>query len=802
MARVNMLLVTIALLVSCLVLPTHSLKKRTARVPEIKANYLEAWKEYNEMRRRELDGSGSGSGSGEEEQDARIASSTTTSSSTSTSSSASTATTTTTSSSATTATTTTTRDLSPLFFHVSQEKGSDSYFGTELYPFKTISRCVKKMNKTVYEGRSSVCIVQEGVYNEHVVVPGGGPNITRIIRAAPGHKVQISGVDTLHFSSILKKQGCVSTISLQNQPELADASQLFFNNEVMIPARWPNLDISKKFEAYFERDSWEKVNTGSVIGKIYDDKIGGLGFSLNGALATLNIAHQFYTWTRPVENHTAGGNSFEYFSGNLEGLAGYSGPNLHSGQIKRIESQNQFFLSGKREFLDSAGEWFVDQEKLELYIWTPTCSTPTPGSIRMKARDWAISNTENPFAHKPECFDEEEDEEVSRFAVGGNCTHLNPNKFSTKPTGEGAVILQDIDIFGAAVSMEQCDGCGLWNVNIKYPSYMREIPEERTCINGAEIGNYVNGIGGMFINMSIMYTNNIGIKFFGSNHTIDMSEIGWVGSLGSLDFIPIKAQANHFKLLRTEVHHFGNAGINIRNPNIARTKSHKYCPMPAEMRSVLVAYCDIHHGGLVSEDNAGLYTGGWESAETVWHHNTIHDHGDICARFDDQARNVTAYNNIIYNCGRHGFMVKGDGHHVHNNIIFNTSEEALDLALPLCTDPYKADKNQYPLTVQNKHSLVYDNTFVSGASGIGISPGWCDEQPGVLSQTRAANSFVSLDVIQSLASTSEITASVGAITDLPFPEVVTLPTATIAPKTTCHRVRGHRVVTRCNQDIL
>lgn len=35
--------------------------------------------------------------------------------------------------------------------------------GTELYPFKTISRCVKKMNKTVYEGRSSVCIVQEGV---------------------------------------------------------------------------------------------------------------------------------------------------------------------------------------------------------------------------------------------------------------------------------------------------------------------------------------------------------------------------------------------------------------------------------------------------------------------------------------------------------------------------------------------------------------------------------------------------------------------------------------------------------------
>lgn len=111
---------------------------------------------------------------------------------------------------------------------------------------------------------------------------------------------------------------------------------------------------------------------------------------------------------------------------------------------------------------------FVDQEKLELYIWTPTCATPTPGSIRMKvskhvyewmylsffrpqARDWAISNTENPFAHKPECFDEEEDEEVSRFAVGGNCTHLNPNKFSTKPTGEGAVILQDIDIFGAAV---------------------------------------------------------------------------------------------------------------------------------------------------------------------------------------------------------------------------------------------------------------------------------------------------------------------------------------------------------------
>ena len=50
----------------------------------------------------------------------------------------------------------------------------------------------------------------------------------------------------------------------------------------------------------------------SRYGVIVDPALASFDFSWNGALATLNVAHQFFTWTRTVANHSVGGGSFNY----------------------------------------------------------------------------------------------------------------------------------------------------------------------------------------------------------------------------------------------------------------------------------------------------------------------------------------------------------------------------------------------------------------------------------------------------------------------------------------------------------
>ena len=60
-------------------------------------------------------------------------------------------------------------------------------------------------------------------------------------------------------------------------------------------------------------------------GHIADPALGSSPFSWDGALATLQVAHQFFTWTRKVANHTVGGESFDYPM-DLPGLAEWSQP--------------------------------------------------------------------------------------------------------------------------------------------------------------------------------------------------------------------------------------------------------------------------------------------------------------------------------------------------------------------------------------------------------------------------------------------------------------------------------------------
>ena len=217
--------------------------------------------------------------------------------------------------------------------------------------------------------------------------------------------------------------------------------QLFHEGKMMVEARWPNLDFAPprrlEDQVLDRAAAWRPTGAGTVYGEIHDSGLADFDFSWNGGLATLNVAHQFFTWTREVSNHTVHGSSFSYPK-DLPGLAEWS-----SG--KHNWANNQFFLSGKLGALDAPGEWFADNSTLHFRPLatagndgTPACAPPPrDGSIEVKVRDYALST---PAQSAPRT---------------GSCkTHTT-------------VAIHGISFLGATVDLRCCNGCEMSNVTLE-----------------------------------------------------------------------------------------------------------------------------------------------------------------------------------------------------------------------------------------------------------------------------------------------------------------------------------------------
>jgi hypothetical protein len=76
---------------------------------------------------------------------------------------------------------------------------------------------------------------------------------------------------------------------------------------MMVEARFPNVNVAQLAQQSLNRSaSWQPTGKGSVYGRIFDPALAATNFSWNGALATLQIAHQFFTWTVSGERASCG----------------------------------------------------------------------------------------------------------------------------------------------------------------------------------------------------------------------------------------------------------------------------------------------------------------------------------------------------------------------------------------------------------------------------------------------------------------------------------------------------------------
>eukprot|EP00039_Didymoeca_costata_P024314 m.10005 g.10005 ORF g.10005 m.10005 type:complete len:696 (+) comp4179_c0_seq1:2-2089(+) len=560
-----------------------------------------------------------------------------------------------------------------LEFHVDNTKGDDvDNNGSMSQPFKTITACVAAMKHCTSNAKevNVACTVHAGIYTETVKLYTGHEDNTgkRILRGV-GNQTKMSGVDVLDTSAGWANNSCIYRTKI---PSVYNGTQqLFYNQKMMVYARYPNVDIQQYPLIELDRSAWQQTNEGSVYGHIVDRGLANANFSWNGALATLNVAHQFFTWTRPVANHTVGSTSFDYQK-NLPGLASYSNnPNASKW------SQNQFFLSGKLEALDAPGEWFIDDASNMLYFRTPDCEAPANGSIAVKAREILIDSSN---------------------AV--------------------SVSISNMQLFGGALQMANCSACSISNVDLVYPTYNREIPEMEVPSHPS-VSCQISGSHIAIEDVSLSYTNNQGLDINGFDINATNVLVQYTGWFGTLTYTPVKINGNHIRFTHGTVHHFGNAGVLSDIPNTTPQESNTTGPMPMQDRYLEVSYTHIHHSGLVGEDTAALYTGGWASAGQHWHHNWVHDASEKCIRGDDQSQNMTVHHNVVYNCGEPivdpnsgtsglGLIIKGDGHLIFANTIYMANYT--EMCMPGCPEPYKPFRPQYPLLPhQNVRTQIFNS---------------------------------------------------------------------------------------------
>jgi len=523
--------------------------------------------------------------------------------------------------------------------------GDDGAPGTKDQPFRTVQKAADVMVA------GDTCFIRGGTYRETVTPKNSGEEGKPIrFVACPGELVTLSGTEPLTCKWEVHK-GSIYKTKVDR-----DFEQLFVDGRMMVEARWPNMP----FEELWNRDTWASATKGSGYGKIVDPELAKVKIDFTGALAHLNVAHQFYTWTRFVKSHKPGDDFFEYPQ-----TLGRDIP-IRYGNSPWPWINDRYYFSGVLAALDAPTEWFLDSKTKTLYLWAKDGADPTGRAIEVKARDYAFQAEEKDY-----------------------------------------IEIKGIHFFGAALQFLKCNDCLVENCHLLFPVYTRELlehcqkPKKRNTPK-----TLLYGDRNVVRNCSLGYASTAGLVMRGNNTLVENCVVHDICWDGSLRYVPISVAANRKTdqpggtVRRCTVFNFGNAGICFRS------------------RPATIEYNHVYNGGLTCKDVALIYTGGPYCADSVVHHNWVHgcrteDGAGLGIRGDDQTRKLTAHHNVVWDCGRDGIIIKGDNNRVDNNtcLFMGTKEIPGNfIALPTRAEPVKPWRRQFPLLErQNQNSEVFNN---------------------------------------------------------------------------------------------
>jgi len=537
-------------------------------------------------------------------------------------------------------------------YHVSTT-GNDSHSGTPDHPFHTIQKAANVMRP------GDTCFVRGGTYRETVRVRTGGTEEAPIRFAAfPGEVVVIDGTERIE-GEWRPYEGSIYQTSVD-----WPFSQLFVDRAMMIEARWPNA----RFDQLLDRDRWAETAEGSRYGRVVDPGLARTGIDWTGATATLNVAHQFFTWTRTVRSHTPGSEAFEY-DRDLPGIT------HHADKTKPWE-HNRYYLSGKLGALDCPTEWFLDETAGSLYLWAPDGRDPSSHTVEAKARDYG--------------FDVED---VSHVEIEG------------------------FHFFGCTFRFVDSHHCKVESCHLRFPNYTARITE-MDADRRESPKTSVEGTHNTVRDCSLAYSPTSGISIHGSHSVIENCLVHDVCWNGSLTYAGIR--------LEPERDSQAPEGGSIARRNTVFDAGN-VCLIVNRMPNNIVEYNHLSRGGRACKDVSLLYTHLPLIDGTVMRYNWVHDchteHIALGIRGDDQTRGLTLHHNVVWNCDWDGIVVKGENNRIYHNTCLNNGQ--LDILIFNTPEPLKPWREQWPLLEeQNRNTETYNNCAqkIRGSRGRKVIP--------------------------------------------------------------------------------
>lgn len=519
--------------------------------------------------------------------------------------------------------------------------GSDSNDGSVSAPLLTLKKAIANASP------GSVIELMSGRYHTAQIVDkaSGTPEKPITIQ---GNSATFDG--TLSITTLWERHsGDIYKTQLDQ-----DIWQLFIDNEVVMPARWPNAQWNDG-SLWNMKTTWRHQAPDSVFGLMIDERpyqsisvktagndyvalpqgvneqsLAESGIDATGAIAIMNIG-SWLNWAQVVDSHSVGSNQFSYstdFSGSGTAMSKAANSMLATGDFWQNKNgkyeEGHYYLEGKLELLDSENEWFFDTQTKTVYLWAPNGADPNTLTVKGKVQTYGLTVR--------------------------NSSHI---------------VFKNIDFFATAYTVISSHDITFDDVNASHYAFSKRMLGELTrpdtikfINNNPDIVETRNSI----VNSHLAYTDGPALEMIKQQgnlldnnliHDIDYSNLG-TGGEGSIN---MASQSRQIDFTNNTFHTAGNSeGVRVGAAS-------------------LVSGNHIYNTSLLQHDGAAINVGVAEQAGTEIAHNWVHDSDKAGIRFDGvegaakTGQDGQVHHNVVWNT--EFSIIKGDRQATFNNTMFD-----------------------------------------------------------------------------------------------------------------------------------
>jgi hypothetical protein len=251
---------------------------------------------------------------------------------------------------------------------------------SEEFPLRVVQHAIDRMQA------GDTLVVLDGVYTGTLKLKSG---IT--IQAKNPRRAVFSGLEQLETSF------SEHSVGIYKAKIEGSLKQLFYDDQPMTWARWPNANWS---ENWIAEKKWAKATNGTGPGVLTSEAFKEISsLDLEGGYCFLRYGKRNSCYSRTVESFdgkTLHWDETKFYSLRHTGQDGNKATPDKFPKLRKSDENHPnkclFFLAGAYGLLDAPGEWFVSDNRL--YLYPPEGSNPNESVVWTKTIDYCIDEEE------------------------------------------------------------------------------------------------------------------------------------------------------------------------------------------------------------------------------------------------------------------------------------------------------------------------------------------------------------------------------------------------------------------------